>query len=54
MVKAEAEEAEAERVPLTAPNLYARPESINIKMRWPTSLVGGERPSGDKFGCKGL
>ena len=35
----------------TCPQPIHPPESIDIDMRWPTSLTGGERPGGNEFGC---
>ena len=32
---------------------HAHPKSININVGWLTSLIGGERPGGNKFVCRG-
>jgi hypothetical protein len=41
------------RVSYLLPNPQARPKIIDIDIAWPTSLVGGERPGGNKFGYVG-
>ena len=32
---------------------HAHPKSIDINVGWTTSLIGGERPGGSKFACRG-
>ena len=36
---------------LPTSNLHTLLKSININIRWPTSLTGGERTGGNEFGC---
>ena len=38
---------------LSVPNPQCLLKPTEIDVGWPTSLVGGERPGGSKFGCVG-